>query len=201
MHEDGTHVRPEWYSNEFHGLRERGGLRRNNFEGLRNISVTLMLDQRHPVHIVAGWHEHDPAVSLSIYSEARRDSTPSLLWCAARPETPGPRRRFDADWAVTGGDRSDQVRIPAWIGPLAGGVTVRIGIADHICVIDSQTHVATLWAQIDGAPEDLAPAWAATPPPAHGIAVSGRAQAGVGSKSRTQTECLGAMQVARHVWR
>jgi hypothetical protein len=32
-----------------------------------------MLDQRQPVHIVAGWHGHDPAVSLSIYSDAKAD--------------------------------------------------------------------------------------------------------------------------------
>ena len=52
-------------------LRERAGLRRIQLKGLRNTSVSLMLDQRHPVHIVAGWHGHDPAVSLSIYSEAK----------------------------------------------------------------------------------------------------------------------------------
>lgn len=73
MHEDGTPVRPEWYSDEFHRLREHAGLRRIRLHGLRNTSVTLMLDQRHPVHIVAGWHGHDPAVSLSIYSEAKAD--------------------------------------------------------------------------------------------------------------------------------
>jgi hypothetical protein len=26
-----------------------------------------------PVHVVAAWHGHDPAVSLSIYSDAQRD--------------------------------------------------------------------------------------------------------------------------------
>jgi hypothetical protein len=26
-----------------------------------------------PVHVVAAWHGHDPAVSLSIYSHAQRD--------------------------------------------------------------------------------------------------------------------------------
>jgi hypothetical protein len=35
--------------------------------------MTLMLDQNHAVHIVAAWHGHDPAVSLSIYSDAKAD--------------------------------------------------------------------------------------------------------------------------------
>lgn len=71
-HADGTPV-PEWYSDTFHRLRERAGLRRIKLHGLRNTSVSLMLDQHQPVHIVAGWHGHDPAVSLSIYSDAKAD--------------------------------------------------------------------------------------------------------------------------------
>jgi integrase len=66
-------VRPERYTDEFHTLRKRAGLRRIRLHGLRNTSVSLMLDQRHPVHIVAAWHGHDPAVSLSIYSDAKAD--------------------------------------------------------------------------------------------------------------------------------
>jgi len=54
-------------------LRERAGLRRIHLKGLRNTSVSLMLSSGIPVHIVAGWHGHDPAVSLSIYSEAQPD--------------------------------------------------------------------------------------------------------------------------------
>ncbi len=73
VHEEGTPVRHEWYSDEFQRLRERAGLRRIHLKGLRNTSVSLMLDQRHPVHIVAAWHGHDPAVSLSSYSDAKAD--------------------------------------------------------------------------------------------------------------------------------
>ena len=54
-------------------MRERAGLRRIHLKGLRNTSVSLMLSSGIPVHIVAGWHGHDPAVSLSIYSEAQPD--------------------------------------------------------------------------------------------------------------------------------
>lgn len=73
VHADGAPVRPEWYSDTFHRLRERAGLRRIKLHGLRNTSVPLMLDQGIPVHIVAAWHGHDPAASLSIYAEAKAD--------------------------------------------------------------------------------------------------------------------------------
>ncbi|MBY6675316.1 site-specific integrase [Rhodococcus sp. BP-332] len=69
-HEDGTPVRPEWYSDRFDRLRSHAGLRRIPLKGLRNTSVSLMLASGIPVHITAGWHGHDPAVSLSIYSSA-----------------------------------------------------------------------------------------------------------------------------------
>lgn len=73
VREDGEPVGHDWYSDEFERLRERAGLRRIPLKGLRNTSVSLMLDQRQPVHIVAAWHGHDPAVSLSIYADAKAD--------------------------------------------------------------------------------------------------------------------------------
>lgn len=73
VHEDGTPLRPESYTDEFRRLRARAGLRRIKLHGLRNTSVSLMLDQGHPPHIVAGWHGHDPAVALSIYSDVKAD--------------------------------------------------------------------------------------------------------------------------------
>ena len=51
----------------------RARLRRIKLHDLRNTSVSLMLDQAIPVHIVAAWHGHDPAVSLSIYADAKAD--------------------------------------------------------------------------------------------------------------------------------
>ncbi len=71
VHEDGTPVRPEWYSDRFQQLRKRAGLRHIPLKGLRNTSVSLMLASGTPVHIVAAWHGHDPAVSLSIYSDTQ----------------------------------------------------------------------------------------------------------------------------------
>jgi integrase len=73
VREDGCPIRHEWYSDEFQRLRKRAGLRRIHLKGLRNTSVSLMLAGGMPVHVVAAWHGHDPAVSLSIYSEAQRD--------------------------------------------------------------------------------------------------------------------------------
>ena len=73
VREDGEPVRLEWFSDEFHRLRERAGLRRIKLHALRNTSVSLMLDQGQPVHVVAAWHGHDPAVSLSIYADAKAD--------------------------------------------------------------------------------------------------------------------------------
>lgn len=69
--DDGTPLRPESYTDEFQRLRTRAGLRRIWLHGLRKTSVSLMLNQGHPVHIVAAWHAHDPAVSLSVYSDAK----------------------------------------------------------------------------------------------------------------------------------
>jgi integrase len=73
VREDGSPIRHEWYSDQFQRLRQRAGLRRIHLKGLRNTSVSLMLAGGMPVHVVAAWHGHDPAVSLSIYSEAQRD--------------------------------------------------------------------------------------------------------------------------------
>jgi hypothetical protein len=41
--------------------------------GLRNTSVSLMLDQGHPPHIVAAWHGHDTPVALRIYADVKAD--------------------------------------------------------------------------------------------------------------------------------
>ncbi len=52
---------------------EHASLRCIHLKGLRNTSVSLMLAGGMLVHVVAAWHGHDPAVSLSIYSDAQRD--------------------------------------------------------------------------------------------------------------------------------
>jgi integrase len=69
--EAGRPVRPEWYSDEFHRLREHAGLRRIKLHGLRATSTSLMYASGIPPHVVSGWHGHNPAVSLSVYSHAQ----------------------------------------------------------------------------------------------------------------------------------
>jgi integrase len=71
VREDGQEIAPEWFSDEFHRLRERAGLRRIRLHGLRNTSTSLMYASGIPPHVVSGWHGHDPAVSLSVYSHAQ----------------------------------------------------------------------------------------------------------------------------------
>lgn len=66
--EAGAPLRPERYSDEFQRISRAAGLRRIQLKGLRNSSVSSMLALGIPVHIVAAWHGHDPAMSLSIYS-------------------------------------------------------------------------------------------------------------------------------------
>lgn len=73
VRQDGEPLRPESYTDEFQRLRTRAGLPRIKLHGLRNTSVSVMLDQGHPPHIVAAWHGHDPAVTLSIYSDVKPD--------------------------------------------------------------------------------------------------------------------------------
>lgn len=73
VREDGSPIRHEWYSDEFQRLRQRAGLRRIHLKGLPNTSVSLMLAGGSPVHVVAAGHGHDPAGSLSIYSDAQRE--------------------------------------------------------------------------------------------------------------------------------
>ncbi|MEV0033938.1 hypothetical protein [Nocardia sp. NPDC050793] len=84
VHADGTQIRPDRYSEEFQRLRKRAGLRRIPLKGLRNTSVSLMLALKIPVHIVAAWR--DPAVSLSIYSDAQPEDL-EAAGAALCPET------------------------------------------------------------------------------------------------------------------
>jgi site-specific recombinase XerD len=88
VREDGSPIRHGWYSDEFQRLRQCVGLRRIHLKGLRNTSVSLMLAGGIPVHVVAAWHGHDPAVSLSIYSEAQRDDLRAAGTALFATETP-----------------------------------------------------------------------------------------------------------------
>ncbi|ORV40354.1 recombinase [Mycobacterium doricum] len=69
--EDGTPLRPDAYTDEFHRLRERAGLRRITLHELRHTSVSLMQDRGHTPQVVAAWHGHSPEVALRIYTHVK----------------------------------------------------------------------------------------------------------------------------------
>lgn len=92
--ETGTPLHPEWYSAEFQRIRKRTGLRRIPLKGLRNTSVSLMLASGIPVHIVAAWHGHDPAMSLSIYSDVHRHELEAAGAALFGPKGPGGARQI-----------------------------------------------------------------------------------------------------------
>ncbi|OBF93067.1 recombinase [Mycobacterium sp. 852014-52450_SCH5900713] len=71
VREDGTPVRPEWYSDTFQRLRERAGLRHITLHELRHTSVSLMFDRGVAPHVVAAWHGHSPEVALRIYTHVK----------------------------------------------------------------------------------------------------------------------------------
>ncbi len=73
VHQDGTPVRPEWYSDTYHRLRDAPGCAGSSSTACATRRGSLRPDQRQPPHIVAAWLGHDPAVLLSIYADAKAD--------------------------------------------------------------------------------------------------------------------------------
>ncbi|HYN74632.1 MAG TPA: site-specific integrase [Candidatus Limnocylindria bacterium] len=67
----GRPPRPETYSNVFHRIADRAGLRRVRLHDLRHTSVTLMLGAGVPVHVVASIHGHDPVITQRIYAHTQ----------------------------------------------------------------------------------------------------------------------------------
>ena len=72
VREDGSPIRHEWYSDEFQRLRQQTSLRPSTSRAFA-IPASASCWPAACLHVVAAWHGHDPAVSLSIYSEAQRD--------------------------------------------------------------------------------------------------------------------------------
>ncbi|MFF3567908.1 site-specific integrase [Nocardia jiangxiensis] len=98
VHQDGTPIRPAWYSDEFQRLRERAGLRRIMLKGLRNTSVSVMLARGVPAATVAAWHGHDPAVSLRTYNQTH----PEDLRAAGSALFEGGDNGLTVDWHTAG---------------------------------------------------------------------------------------------------
>lgn len=73
VRENGEPLRAESCTDDFQRLRAPARLRRIKLHGLRYTVGALMLDAGQQPHIVAAWRGHDPAVLLSIYSDAKAD--------------------------------------------------------------------------------------------------------------------------------
>lgn len=69
--EDGTPLRPDADTDEFHRRRERAGLRRITLHELRHTSVSLKQDRGHTPQVVAAWHGHSPEVALRICTHVK----------------------------------------------------------------------------------------------------------------------------------
>ena len=69
--EVGEPVHPEWYSDEFHRVREHAGLRRIRLHDSRHTANSLMAAANVPDHIRAAWCGHTVTVNVATYTHAR----------------------------------------------------------------------------------------------------------------------------------
>jgi integrase len=72
-------VHPDWYSDEFHRLRESAGVARITLRNGRATANTLMADAGVPDHIRAAWCGHTVAVNVASYTAARPESLGQAL--------------------------------------------------------------------------------------------------------------------------
>lgn len=64
-------MNPEWYSREFHRLRERAGVRRIRLHDNRHTALSLMEKAGVPVSIIAAWAGHySAAFTMATYVHA-----------------------------------------------------------------------------------------------------------------------------------
>jgi integrase len=75
----GMPLRPEFYGDELTRAMRAAGVPVITVHGIRHTAVTVMLGRGIPVHDVAAWHGHDPAMTLRVYAHA----TPNSLGLAA----------------------------------------------------------------------------------------------------------------------
>lgn len=75
----GAPVHPDWYSDEFHRLRERVGIERITLRNGRATANTLMADAGIPDHIRAAWCGHTVAVNVASYTAVRPESLTAAL--------------------------------------------------------------------------------------------------------------------------
>ncbi|MGW4633667.1 tyrosine-type recombinase/integrase [Nocardia sp. NPDC004415] len=68
VHEDGTEIRPEWFTDEFQRQARAAGLPVIRLHDARHTAATILLDSGVQVAVVAKWLGHDPAVLLRRYA-------------------------------------------------------------------------------------------------------------------------------------
>lgn len=78
VHEDGTPVRPELYSDQFRRLAAGAGVPAIRLHDVRHTSVTLMLAAGHSIADVAAWHGHSPEEMLRTYVHATPDGLAAI---------------------------------------------------------------------------------------------------------------------------
>jgi integrase len=80
----GRAVNPEWYSDEFHRVRDRAGVRRIRLHDERRTINSLMAAAGVPEHIRAAWCGHTAAVNVATYTAARPEELAAASTAVAR---------------------------------------------------------------------------------------------------------------------
>lgn len=84
----GAAVHPDWYSDEFHRLRERAGIARITLRNGRATANTLMADAGIPDRIRAAWCGHTVAVNVASYTAVRPESLDAALGALSAVHNP-----------------------------------------------------------------------------------------------------------------
>lgn len=82
----GSPVHPEWFSDEFHRVRERAGLPRIRLHDQRHTANSLMAAAGVPDHIRAAWCGHAVAVNTGTYTHARPEDMAVALGALSKIE-------------------------------------------------------------------------------------------------------------------
>jgi integrase len=83
----GAAVNPEWYSDEFHRLRERARLPRIRLHDSRHTANSLMASAGVPDHIRAAWCGHTTVVNVTTYTHARPEDLAQAAAVLAKIQT------------------------------------------------------------------------------------------------------------------
>ncbi len=80
----GRPVHPDWFSDEFHRVRERAGLPAVRLHDTRHSINSLMAAAGIPAHVRAAWCGHTVAVNESTYTHARPEDMAAGLAAVTR---------------------------------------------------------------------------------------------------------------------